>query len=181
MIWRAQDYRRVVSAYVRSNFDPGFGTVLRLTDARCRRTLVKTVCGKQVIVLRDLQRVAQVGCVGEDIRIGPFALEVVVDGFPDVEGPQRLIRRLAGFFRNDHPAAPDREWTVEAKRHRDALAAFDLMQRNCRYREIAAFLYGEQRVCEEWSNPDRTLKNRTIRSCKRAMSMVGGGYRSLLG
>lgn len=169
-----------MSAYVRNGEDRGFGAVISLTDVQCRKALLKTVDGEQHILLCDGRRAAQVRCVGEDIRIDPFALELVVDQFPEVDSRQRLIRRLADLYRNRLPGTSRRGWTVEAMRHRDALAAFDLRQKGRSYREIAVFLYGKEAVRDDWSQPDQTMKNRVIRSVKRGFRMMNGGYRALL-
>ncbi len=180
VFWRGDDYRDVVPAYVRDVRQNGFGSIVCLRDVRCQKLLLKTCNGEQHILLRTPTRAAQVLCAGEDIRVNPFALEVVVDAFPEVETPQRLVRRLADLYRNRRLDGPNREWTVEALRHRDALVAFDLKQIGFIYRDIACFLFGEELVREEWGNPNRTLKNRTIRNVKRGIRMVNGGYRSLL-
>ena len=65
-------------------------------------------------------------------------------------------------------------------RHRDALAALDRRMEGRSYREIAAFLYGEEAVGDDWNSPDQTMKNRVIRSVKRGVRMMKGGYRTLL-
>lgn len=169
-----------MSAYVRNGEDRGFGAIISLTDVRCRKALLKTVDGEQHILLCDGRRAAQVRCVGIDIRIDPFALELVVDHFPDVDSRQRLIRRLADLYRNRPLRSLAGGWTVEAMRHRDALAALDLRMEGQSYREIAVFLYGEKAVLLDWNSPDQTMKNRVIRSVKRGYRMMNGGYRSLL-
>lgn len=160
--------------------DRGFGSVVCLGEFRCKKTLLKDVSGEQFILLRTPRRIVQIRCVGEDIRINPFAIEIAVDRFPEVESRQKLIRRVADLYRNHRFGGSNHEWTVEAMRHRDALAAFDLRQRGCNYQDIARFLNDEKIVDEEWANPNRTLKNRTIRSTKRGVQMVNGGYRALL-
>ena len=170
----------MMSAYVRSAADPGFGSVVSFGDIQCGKTLLKTVDGEQHILLRDGRRVAQVRCLGEDLRVAPFAFELVVDEFPAVESRQRLIRRLADLYRRRCVGGPLGGWTVEAMRHRDALAAFDRRCERRSYREIAAFLYGDQAVRDEWIDPGQTMKNRVIRSVKRGLRMVNGGYRTLL-
>ena len=123
---------------------------------------------------------AQLRCIGEDIRTDPFALEIVIDGFPNVENRQKLIRRLADLYRNRRLGGVRGGWTVEAMRHRDALVALDLRMTGRSYREIALFLYGETAVREDWTNPNQTMKNRVIRSVKRGFRLMNGGYRSLL-
>ena len=180
VFWRVEDYGRVVCAYVRGRENPGFGAIVALNEVRCRKSLLKTVDGEQHLLLRDGRRVAQIRCLGEDIRVDPFALELIVDRFPDVESPQRLIRRLADLYRGRCLGGRGVGWTVEATRHRDALAALDRRNEGWSYRQIATFLYGETAVREDWSNPNRTMKNRVIRSIKRGQRMMTGGYRKLL-
>ena len=180
MFWRVEDYRRVVSAYVRSVGDRGFGSVVSLGEVRCRKTLLKTVDGEQHVLLRDRRQVAQVRCVGVDIRVEGFALEVVVDEFPDVGNRQRLIRRLADLYRGQRVAGPNAGWTVEALRHRDALAALDRRSEGLSYREIAVFLYGLEAVRDDWTSPDQTMKNRVVRNVKRGLRMMNGDYKALL-
>ena len=180
MFWRVEDYRRVVSAYVRSAGNRGFGSVVSLGAVRCHKTLLKTVDGGQHVLLRDGRQVAQVRCVGVDIRVEGFALEVVVDDFPNVGNRQRLIRRFADLYRGQRVAGSDAGWTVEALRHRDALAALDRRSEGLSYREIGIFLYGKEAVQNDWTSPDQTMKNRVVRSVKRGLRLMNGGYRALL-
>ena len=77
-------------------------------------------------------------------------------------------------------SASQQEWTVEASRHRDALIAYDLKLLGSKYRDIAVHIHGRNYVAEEWKNPNRALKNRTVRAVKRGIHMVEGGYLRLL-
>ncbi|MEQ9145580.1 MAG: DUF2285 domain-containing protein [Parvibaculaceae bacterium] len=142
--------------------------------------MLKAIDGEQYLLLRDRKRVAQVRCIGEDIRVDPFELELIVDQFPDVESRTRLIRRLADLYRGRPLGGQRGEWTVEATRHRDALVALDLRREGRTFQEIARFIHGDKFVDEEWTNPNATLKNRTIRSYKRGVRFIGGDYRKLL-
>jgi len=180
VFWRVEDYLRIISAYVRSSGDPGFGSIVSLGQVRCRKTLLKTRNGEQHLLLRDRGRVAQVRCIGEDIRVEPFALELVADEFPNVESRLRLTKRLADIYRNRPLEHTRSGWTVEAMRHRNALAALDMRFDGRSYRDIAVFLYGEKAVGDDWINPNRTMKNRVIRGVKRGVRMMNGGYRTLL-
>lgn len=180
VFWRAKDFHRVVSAYIRHGRDVGFGGIISLEEVRCRKTLLKAVDGEQHLLFRDRCRVAQVRCVGADILAKPFALELVVDGFPEIDAYHRLVRRLADIYRNRTVGSPQGRWTVEATRHRDALAALDLRAFGWSYREIAIFLHGARAVREDWTNPNQSMKNRVIRSVKRGFRLMNGGYRTLL-
>jgi len=180
IFWRAEDYRRVLFAYVRSNENPGFGSIISLRELACRKTILRTVDGAQHLLVRDGSRVAQLQCDGEKIDSGPFALEIVIGDFRQAERQLRLVKRFADICRNRRPARRQAEWTVEAMRHRDALVALDLRMEGRSYRQIAIFLYGEKAVRRDWTNPDQTMKNRVIRSVKRGRRMMNGGYRTLL-
>lgn len=142
--------------------------------------MLKTADGVQHLLLRGRRRRSQVLCRGADIRTDPFALELVIDEFPHVERCQRLISRLSELCSNRHTRGAGRVWTVEAMRHRDALAALDLRLAGRTYREIAVFLHGREAVEKDWTDPGRTMKNRVIRSTKRGLTLMNGGYRKLL-
>lgn len=180
VFWTLKDYRRVVVAHVCNHVDGGLDGIISLGKFRCRKTLLKTIDGEQYLLLADKHRVVQVRCIGDDIRIYPFALKPVIEGFPDVENRYRLIRNFADLYRNRRFGSSSSGWTVEGLRHRDALAAFDKRSRGCSYREIATFLYGEKSVLEDWNDPRQILKKRVIRSVKRSQRMVDGRYKSLL-
>ena len=141
---------------------------------------MKSADGEQHLLLRDRRRVVQVQCIGNDIRVDPFELELIVDQFPDVGSCQRLIRRLADLYSGRHLSGRKGEWTVEATRHRDALVAVDLRREGRTFQEIARFIHGDEFVDEEWTNPNTTLKNRTIRSYRRGVRFIDGDYRKLL-
>jgi len=180
VFWSVETYQRVVSAYVRPHKNIGFGGVISLDDFQCRKMLLKSFDGEQHLLLADRRRVVQVRCIGEDIRVDPFGLEPVVEGFPSIESPQRLIRTLANLYRNRSFTIPHSGWTVEGMRHRDALAALDKRREGYSYREIAIFLYDENAVQTDWRDPNQTMKNRVIRSVKRGHRMMDRGYRKLL-
>lgn len=180
IFWKIENYQRVVCAYIRNHQDCGFGSIVSLRKFRCRKTLLKTVNGEQHLLLRDQQRVAQILCIGEDIRVDPFALELVIDQFPNTERRHKLIQRLADFYHNRRLSGLKSGWTVKAMRHRDALAALDQRMQERSYREIAVFLYGINAVQTDWTTPNQTMKNRVIRSVKRGYRMMDGGYKKLL-
>jgi len=180
LFWHRQAFARVLRAYVRRRRDPGFGAIVALGDLHCLRTVLKTVDGEQHLLLRDRRRVIQLLCRGADLRTDPFALELVVDGFPEIEGRLRLLKAMADVYRERRVGGGNGAWTVEATRHRDALAALDRRTAGWSYREIAVSLHGEEAVRRDWTNPDRTLKNRVIRSVKRGLRLRDGGYRALL-
>ena len=131
-------------------------------------------------MLADPWHVAQLNCAGQDIGAEPFALEIVLDRFPDIEASLRFAKTFADLYRNRPPPRHLLNGSVEGMRHRDALAAVGRRREGWSYREIAVFLHGEAEVRRRWSDSDQTLKNQPIRSVKRGIRMMTGGYRTLL-
>ena len=170
----------MISAYVRDHRAGGLGSVVSLAEVHCRKSLLKTVDGEQHLLFQSNRHVLQIRCIGQDIRTKPFVFEPVVDKFPHVEQPQRLIRQLADLYRNRLIGGPQGGWTVEATRHRDALIAIDLRRKGWLFQDIARFIHGDRLVDEEWTNPNATLKNRMSRSHQRALRNIAGDYRKLL-
>jgi len=154
------------------------GSIVSLGGLACRRTLLKAANGEQHLLLRAPNQVVQIRCVGEDLAFDPFALELVVDAFPDVESRQKLIGRLADLYRGRETR--DAPWTPRQLWHRDALIAFDARAAGLTHRKIACLLYGEARVMQDWTSPARDMKNRIARAIRRARRLVAGGYRALL-
>ena len=180
MFWHGDVFGRVLSARVRKAVDPKSRNLVRIDAARCRKAVLRIGKDKQSLLLADRWRAVQLDCTGRHIDDEPFALELVLDRFPDVEGSLRLARTLADLYRNRPAPKRLRAGSVEGMRHRDALAALDRRRQEWTYREIAVFLHGEAEVDRRWNDPDRTLKNRTVRSVQRGVRMMSGGYRALL-
>jgi len=168
----------VISAYIRRVDDPGMGSIVSLGGLSCRRTLLKTADGEQHLLLRAPGQVVQIRCVGEDLAFDPFALELVVDAFPDVESRQKLIRRLADLYRGR--GAGDAPWTAQAQFHRDSLIALDCRRAGLSHRETAGFLFGEAPVAAEWAARDGPLRARTRRLIRAGRRLIAGGWRKLL-
>ncbi|MDA5193690.1 DUF2285 domain-containing protein [Govanella unica] len=132
--------------------------------------------------MRTETRVVQIHCIGEDLSLDPFALELVLDQFPHLEDRLRLMARLAEIYhgrtQNHSLRAPG--WTAQKLWHWDALMALDGWRAGLSQRQIAAAIHGAARVEREWRAPDQTMKNRVARAIKRGRVMADGGYRKLL-
>lgn len=133
-----------------------------------------------MLVLSDGMRRVQVRCADKDVRLEPFALEPVIEKFPEVRSSIQLVEVLAVLFGPDKIRSAKPVWSVETMRHRDALLALDWRLAGHSYRQIAVAIHGEDAVDSDWNDPDSTMKNRTIRSVKRGLRMMNGGYKSLL-
>jgi len=134
-------------------------------------------------MLNDHTRVSQILCKGADIRCVPVSVELVIDGFLNINNQFKEIKQFINLCQGKPPINQknrnnigrcEDNWTVEARRNRDAMVALDKRMANWSYRKIAVFIYGEQAVSEDWNDPNRTMKNRVIRSVKRGFRLRGG-------
>lgn len=73
-----------------------------------------------------------------------------------------------------HPPTPTHD-----DRLRGMLRALDQRQAGASYRDIAAILFGMNRVRRDWSEGDH-LKNHVRRLIQRGEALVDGGYRRFL-
>jgi hypothetical protein len=62
-----------------------------------------------------------------------------------------------------------------------ALQAYDAVGAGASHREIAAALFGERVVKEDWCSRSDYLRLRVQRLVRTADNLVNGGYRDLLG
>ena len=85
---------------------------------------------------------------------------------------RRILARPSGLL-----SAP-RHWSAQALRLRNALIALDGYAAGASYRDVAAVIFGEDRVAREW--PDPSLKDRIRRSLRRGQAYANGGYRRLI-
>jgi hypothetical protein len=61
-----------------------------------------------------------------------------------------------------------------------ALQAYDAVQAGASHRDIAAALFGEKAVKEDWYGRSDYLRLRVQRLVRMADKLVNGGYRNLL-
>lgn len=106
-----------------------------------------------------------------------FHFENLAAAQAGVEPLQRLLAliRHHRFVRTLFPHDPMIARGLMVLRVHDALGA------GASQREIAAVLFGEGRVENEWDGRSDSLRSRVRRLAREARNMAAGGYRSLLG
>ncbi len=114
----------------------------------------------------------------DEARAGaPLAALVPLDdiGLDRIEALSRLWRVV-----HDRPPIPDTRLTAQRRRRlRQMLQAIDGYLSGATYREIAAALYGAERVASEpWKTS--SLRDSTISLVRDGRDLIDGGYRNLL-
>lgn len=124
--------------------------------------------------VHHLQLAVAMGSVLE----GPVSLHFLLPGFQHIEAQILTLRRLCHLRRFGR--FPRRLYPPERRAGRwiSMLRAWDGLQAGASQREIAAALFGEHAVREDWSAG--YLRTRVQRLFRGAEKLIAGGYRALL-
>jgi len=136
--------------------------------------------GHELVLITDGVGEIQLDVRGGSLVAGPVRLRYQVEGLRQIDAKLRTLGRLSALCRlGRFPKslfAQDRA----ASKWASALQAYDGMLTGASQREIAAVLFGERMVLEEWNGRSDFLRLRVQRLLSYARRMVDGGYRSLL-
>ncbi|WP_170937232.1 MULTISPECIES: DUF2285 domain-containing protein [Rhodomicrobium] len=116
---------------------------------------------------------------GADLLSGPVTLNFIIPGIAELGSAidkLSTLRRILTYSPQIQPAL--RSWSTQTLRLRNALIALDGHAAGASYREIAAIIFGKERVTKDW--PDPSLKDRVRRSLRRGQAYANGGYRVLI-
>lgn len=109
-------------------------------------------------------------------------LRYAVEGTVGLDTEARImpLRRLAGLLRTGRllPALFPRERRVE--RMIEVLRVADALSTGASQREIAAGLFGSERVSSDWCGVSDSLRSRMRRLVREARRMAAGSYRGLM-
>lgn len=144
-------------------------------------TVLRCPDGHEHLLLSDGVHHLQLEVKAGSLLDGPVRLRYELSGFKHIEAKTLtlrrllLLRRLGRFPKGLYPSER------RARRWRKALQARDAMQAGATHREIAAALFGERIVKEDWYSRSDYLRLRVQRLVRTADKLVNGGYRELLG
>jgi len=136
--------------------------------------------GFEVVLLSDGVHHLQLFILEGTVLKGPVYLRYALSGFKHLETRILSLRRLIGLHQQGQFLS--RLYPVETKADRwvQAARAHDAWQAGMSQRQIAAALFGEKAVSEDWRDGSDYLRLRVRRLLGYAQSMTLGGYRELL-
>ncbi len=143
-------------------------------------TVLRHADGQESLLLSDGAHHLQLEVIAGSLLAGPVCLRYEVSGFQHVEAKTLtlrrllLLRRLGRFPLGLFPPEP------RARRWAMALQAYDGMMAGASHRDIAAVLFGEKAVRDDWCGRSEYLRLRVQRLLQVANALVKGGYRDLL-
>lgn len=156
--------------------DPDAVDLLRLP---CAATLRLTGDGREEVLVADGPRCIRIEVTGGTLLGGPVRLHYRLSGFVDIESKVLTLRRLVALRRLGrlpHTLFPPER---RARRWAQAFQAHDGAQAGASHREIAAALFGQDRVSEDWREGDH-MRMRVHRLIRTAEKLIDGGYHELL-
>lgn len=143
-------------------------------------TVLVEAGGREHLLLSDGNRRLQLEVTAGSVLHGPVCFRYELSGFRRIEAKTLTLRRLQllcqlGRF-------PRGLFPPERRAHRWALAlqADDGVRAGASHRDIAAALFGEKTVGEDWCGRSDYLRLRVQRLIRTAENLVKGGYRDLL-
>jgi hypothetical protein len=151
---------------------------LNLSEATCRTTVLRATDGVQHVLIEDQGRRLQLAIRGADVR-GP----VFVFVHPKSEQVRQNtylaeLRKLNGVLTRGR--LPSKSTTGNAPKLERALLALDGWQGGFTPHEIAARLFGANRVRESWDDSDGVLQTSVGAAIGLGRALMEGGYRRLL-
>lgn len=163
---------------VLANRSPGDNNPdLSVRDLTSVRHVVLGPASEQYILLRDADTSLTLRLQGSRASRAPVSTSILLPGLPDPEAVSKALGHLGRLVRrpNHHPNASRDLLFI-----RDALIALDGRCVGASYREIAAVIYGWQKVRVAWSSRSRWMKDRICRAFAKGENLREGGYRKLL-
>ena len=143
-------------------------------------TVLRSPDGHEHLLLSDGAHHLHIDVTAGSLLDGPVRFRYELSGFKHIEAKTLTLRRLMLLHRlGRFPSGlfpPERR----ARRWAMALQAHDAVRAGASHREIAAALFGEKTVREDWYGRSDYLRLRVQRLVRMADKLVNGGYRDLL-
>jgi hypothetical protein len=180
IFWRA-DWDASVLAVEALPVPPGDADAFDIRHFERLATVLQRADGRELLLLSDGEHRLQLDVTAGSVLHGPVRLRYELSGFKHIEAKTLTLRRFSLLCRfGRFPCGlfpPERR----ARRWAMALQAYDGVRAGASHRDVAAALFGEKTVREDWCGRSDYLRLRVQRLIRTADRLVKGGYRHLLG
>ena len=178
-LWRA-DWHPSVLTVDALPVSRGDGDAFDIRRFENLATILQGADGSEHLLLSDGLRHLQLDVAAGSVLAGPVRFRYRLSGFRHTEAKTLSLRRLLLLHRLGRlprglypPERRARRWVM-------ALQAHDGIGAGASHRQIAAALFGEKAVTDDWCGRSDYLRLRVQRLVRTADSLVHGGYRHLL-
>lgn len=144
-------------------------------------TVVMGGDGREHVVLSDGWHRIRIDLLAGTVTAGhPVVFDFQLRGIAGVVAKLPPLARLVALCRRRRFVQSLFPEDRRIARWIDLLRVHDALAAGASQREIAAALYGAERVAREWAGRSDSLRSRVRRMVRDARAMAAGGYRSLL-
>lgn len=176
--WQADGAVAVLSAQPASAGDPA---AMDLVRCGAPALVARTADGEQHVLISDGLRRLRLAVVEGDVLAGPVVFRFHLPALGGGQGALDNLRRLMALRDTGGLGGGRDRPLAKASRWLQVLRVHDARQAGATHRDIALFLFGETRVCEDWSAGSDYMRMRVQRLVRAAEQTVAGGYRALFG
>ena len=142
--------------------------------------VAKDMSGKEHIALSNGYRRIRMDVVSGTLLEGPVVLTHRLSGLSGLNPKLRALRRLIALTRTQLFGASLFPVASQTTRLVAALQVFDGLLAGASQRDIAAALYGQERVATEWNSASDSMRSRVRRLIGIAHDLAAGGWQKIM-
>ncbi len=144
-------------------------------NAVSKSTHVTDYSGREYLLCRCDGSVIQNCCTGVSLLgLEPVGVRLMITDMQSFPRRSKLLQSAFDVYNGVYPTRPA-QWSKTTQILRDGLIALDCLALGGNHRDVAAALYGQIRVREEWNGP--SMKHAVRYLVKKAEALRDGGYR----
>ena len=137
--------------------------------------------GRQIVTLENASSRVTIIISGALATLGPVCLQIGWINLSDLSSHVYSLNALAHILMAQRYLGPPRRPATVDNRHlRNAIIAYDGECAGASRRQIAAVIYGENAIGNDWTDPSGRLKAMVKRDVLRGRRLVESGWRDLI-
>jgi hypothetical protein len=179
VFWDPAACRRVIHTFAIPAGSPAFAP-FNVTEVAADKSMVVDHENVAHVVLRRGDARLQIAISGAHIVSRVVLLTEAIIPFCEIGTRFEALERLSRICDQNVTTAKRVNTVGSIKRLSTILQATDARLAGATHREIAVALFGLRWVAQDWRNHDGCLRGRTRRAVARGLTLLRGGYRSLL-
>lgn len=177
-LWRSDACDEVLALRAAPPLDDALLARLSLSRLRCRVVVTRHEAMNRVhLLFAQAGRYLQLEIQGQTDLEAAALLMPAVAPRPLAEKRALALRRLADLA----DCGELRAHLYRAGRFKRLLQVLDGAMAGARHREIAAAVFGAERIARDWRTGENHLRDHIRRAIGQGRTLVDGGYRKLLG
>lgn len=146
------------------------------TVPTCRITHITDRAAREYLLLRGKGCVVQVRCTGMSLMsIEPVRMKLQISDMDAYERRLKIQQEAMKVY-GDGPDTSEPLWTKTTQILRNGLIALDCLDAGMKQRDIAALIYGEEIVENDWGDDCSSVRSQLRYVIKKAEGLRDGGY-----